>query len=70
MKLIGYDDALAKKMFESDLNKLEVVKTEKGIYIFEKTKEIKFEKANFEKVKDRVVYDYKNQKMMEEMRKL
>ena len=70
IKLIGYDDLLAKKIFESDLNKTDIIKTEKGIYVFEKTKEIKFEEANFHKVKERVTYDYKNQKLMEEMKKL
>ncbi|MGB6128517.1 MAG: peptidylprolyl isomerase [Psychrilyobacter sp.] len=70
IKLLGYDDLLAKKIFESNLDEISVIKTEKGIYVFQKTKEIKFEKANFGKVKDRVIYDYKNQKLMEEMKKL
>jgi len=70
IKLLGYDDLLADKIFQSELDKINLIKTEKGIYIFEKTKEIKFEEANLNKVKDRVVYDYKNQKLMEEMKKL
>jgi len=70
IKLLGYDDLLAKQIFESNLDEINVVKTEKGIYVFQKTKEIKFEEANFDKVRDRVVYDYKNQKLMEEMKKL
>lgn len=70
IKLLGYDDLLAKKIFESNLDEISVIKTEKGIYVFKKTKEIKFEEANFDKVRDRVVYDYKNQKLMEEMKKL
>ncbi len=70
IKLLGYDDLLAEKIFESNLDEVNVIKTEKGIYVFQKTKEIKFEEANFDKVKDRVVSDYKNQKLMEEMKKL
>lgn len=70
IKLLGYDDLLVKKIFESNLDEISVIKTEKGIYVFQKIKEIKFEKANFGKVKDRVIYDYKNQKLMEEMKKL
>ncbi|MCS5420347.1 MULTISPECIES: peptidylprolyl isomerase [Psychrilyobacter] len=70
IKSLGYDDLLAKKIFESNLNEISVIKTEKGIYVFQKTKEIKFEEADFDKVRDRVVYDYKNQKLMEEMKKL
>jgi hypothetical protein len=46
------------------------MRTEKGIYVFEKVKEVKFEAANFEKVKERVTFDYKNQKLIEEMKKL
>jgi peptidyl-prolyl cis-trans isomerase D len=70
IKSLGYEDLLAKKISESNLNEIGVIKTEKGIYVFQKTNEVKFEKADFEKVKDRVVYDYKNQKLMEEMKKL
>ena len=70
IKTLGYDDLLAEKIFESHLEKINVIKTEKGIYVFQKTKEVKFEEANFEKVKDRVIYDYKNQKLMEELNKL
>ena len=70
IKSLGYDDLLANKIFESNPSEINVIKSEKGIYIFQKTKEVKFEEANFEKVKDRIVYDYKNQKLMEEMKKL
>jgi len=70
IKALGYDDLLAKEIFESNLGKISIIKTEKRIYVFKKTKEIKFEEANFDKVKDRVIYDYKNQKLMEEMKKL
>ncbi|MEI6857280.1 peptidylprolyl isomerase [Psychrilyobacter sp.] len=70
IKSLGYDDLLANKIFESNPSEINVIKSKKGIYIFQKTKEVKFEEANFEKVKDRIVYDYKNQKLMEEMKKL
>lgn len=70
IKLLGYDDLLADGIFQSELDKINIIKTEKGIYAFQKTKEIKYEKANLDKVKDRVIYDYKDQKLMEEMKKL
>ena len=70
VKSLGYDDELSQKIFESKLGEIGIIKTEKGIYIFQKIKEVKFEKGDFEKVKDRVTYDYKNQKLMEEMKKL
>jgi len=70
IKLLGYDDQLADGIFQSELDKINIIKTEKGIYAFQKTKEIKYEKANLDKVKDRVIYDYKDQKLMEEMKKL
>lgn len=70
IKLLGYDDLLVDKIFQSDLDEVSIIKTEKGIYIFQKIKEVKYEEANFDKVKDRVIYDYKNQKLMEEMKKL
>ena len=70
IKLLGYDDQLADGIFQSELDKINIIKTEKGIYAFQKTKEIKYEEANLDKVKDRVIYDYKDQKLMEEMKKL
>jgi peptidyl-prolyl cis-trans isomerase D len=70
IKSLGYEDELSKKIFESDLETVNVMRTEKGIYVFEKVKEVKFEAANFEKVKERVTFDYKNQKLIEEMKKL
>lgn len=70
IKSLGYEDILAAKISESNLNEISVIKTEKGIYVFQKTKEVKFEAADFDKVKNRVVYDYKNQKLMEELKKL
>lgn len=70
IKLLGYDDLLADGIFQSELNKINIIKTEKGIYVFRKIKEVKFEKANLDKIKDRVIYDYKDQKLMEEIKKL
>jgi len=70
IKSLGYEDILAAKISQSNLNEISVIKTEKGIYIFQKTKEVKFEAADFDKVKNRVVSDYKNQKLMEELKKL
>jgi len=67
---IGYDQNLVDAIFETPLNEVKVIKTENGIYVFEKTKEVKYESATFEKVKDRVIFDYKNQKLMEEMQNL
>ncbi len=70
IKSLGYEDELSKKIFESDLETVNTIRTKKGIYVFEKTKEVKFEAANFEKSKERVTSDYKNQKLVEEMKKL
>ena len=70
IKLLGYDDQLADGIFQSELDKINIIKTEKGIYAFQKTKEIKYEEANLDKVKDRVIYDYKDQKLMEEIKKI
>lgn len=70
IKVLGYEDTLTSSIFDSNLDEISTLKTEKGIYVFQKIKGIKFEKSNFNKVKDRVIYDYKNQKLMEEMKKI
>ncbi len=69
IELVGYEDELTEKIFESDLNVVEAVLTKKGIYVYEKTNEVKNEEADFEKSKDRVLLDYKNRKLIDEMEK-
>lgn len=66
---IGYNEELANIILNAPLNKVESVKLGDKIYIFEKTKDVKYKKAKFEDVETRVKEDYLNEKAQEEMKK-
>lgn len=66
---LGYNDLLAKTILDAPSNKVESLTIEDKIYIFNKTEDIKYKKAKFEDVKDRVKEDYLNNKAQEEMKK-
>lgn len=66
---LGYNDLLAKTILDAPSNKVEILTIEDKIYIFNKTEDIKYKKAKFEDVKDRVKEDYLNSKAQEEMKK-
>ena len=65
---LGYNDKLADAILKAPLNKLEVYNTKGShIYIFKKIDEVKFKRAKFEEIKERVTEDYKNVKAQEAM---
>jgi peptidyl-prolyl cis-trans isomerase D len=70
IKSLGYQDELAKAIFNSKIGEIKYVKTKNGIYIFKKTNEINFKEANLTEIKDRVIADYKNKKLVEELQKI
>lgn len=65
---LGYKMDLSKEIFGSELNKFKAIETEEAIYVFQKLKEVKYKKAVFEDVKDRVKYEFLNQKAQEELK--
>ncbi|ADO83533.1 peptidylprolyl isomerase [Ilyobacter polytropus] len=67
---LGYKIELAKEIFKSELNKFQFVESQGEIYVFQKIKEVKYKKADFEEVKDRVKYDLLNIKSQEELKKI
>lgn len=66
---LGYNDVLAKTILDAPSNKIESFTAEDKIYIFNKVEDIKYKKAKYEDVKDRVREDYLNSKTQEEIKK-
>ena len=73
---ITYSPEIAQAVFNAPINKvgfvndLKLAPTKYTILLFQKTKEVKPEAANFEKSKTEVENDYKNMKVAEYMSKL
>ena len=66
-----YSPEIAKAVFNTEVNKVGIINPNKAtIIIFQKTKEIKAENANFEKSKEQVKNDYINNKVAEYMSNL
>ena len=66
-----YDPEIAKAVFSSELNKVGILNPNKAtIVVFQKTKEVKAEDANFDKSKEQIKSDYINNKVAEYMSKL
>lgn len=66
-----YSPEIAKAVFDTELNKVGIINPNKStIIVFQKTKQIKAEDANFEKSKEQVRSDYINNKVAEYMSKL
>ena len=66
-----YDPEIAKAVFNTELNKIGILNPNKAtIVVFQKTKEVKAEEANFDKSKEQVKSDYINNKVAEYMSKL
>ena len=62
---------IAKAVFETPLNKVGIINPNKAtIVVFQKTKEVKAEEANFNKLKEEVKKDYINRQVGEYMSKL
>ena len=62
---------IAKAVFETPLNKVGIINPNKAtIVVFQKTKEVKAEEANFTKLKEEVRKDYINKQVGEYMSKL
>lgn len=66
---LGYNEKLAKTILDAPSNKNEITSVDDKIYIFNKTVDVKYKKAVFEDVKDRVREDYLNSKAQEELKK-
>ncbi|WP_372712721.1 peptidylprolyl isomerase [Ilyobacter sp.] len=67
---LGYKIGLVKGIFGSDLDTFKFIEADGEIYVFQKVKEVKYKKADFEDVKDRVKYDLLNIKSQEELKKI
>ena len=70
-----YSPEIAKAVFETPLNKVGIVIDKSlivvpSIVVFQKTKEVKAEEANFTKLKEEVKKDYINRQVGEYMSKL
>ncbi|WP_335941807.1 SurA N-terminal domain-containing protein [Fusobacterium polymorphum] len=66
-----YSPEIAKAVFSTELNKVGIINPNKAtIVVFQKTKEVKAEDANFDKSKEQVKSDYINKKVVEYMSKL
>ena len=66
-----YSPEIGKAVYNSELNKVGILKPNKAtIVVFQKTKEVKAEDANFDKSKEQVKSDYINKKVAEYMSKL
>ena len=66
-----YSPEIAKAVFETPLNKVGIINPNKAtIIVFQKTKEVKAEEANFTKLKEGVRKDYINKQVGEYMSKL
>ena len=66
-----YSPEIAKAVFETPLNKVGIINPNKStIVVFQKTKEVKAEEANFTKLKEEVKKDYINRQVGEYMSKL
>ena len=66
-----YSPEIAKAVFSTELNKVGIINPNKAtIVVFQKTKEVKADDANFDKSKEQVKSDYINKKVAEYMSKL
>ena len=66
-----YSPEIAKAVYETPLNKVGIINPNKAtIVVFQKTKEVKAEEANFSKLKEEVRKDYINKQVGEYMSKL
>lgn len=66
-----YSPEIAKAVYETPLNKVGIINPNKStIVIFQKTKEVKAQEANFINLKEDVKKDYINKKVVEYMSKL
>ena len=66
-----YSPEIAKAVFSTELNKVGIISPNKAtIVVFQKTKEVKAEDANFDKSKEQVKSDYINKKVAEYISKL
>lgn len=67
---LGYDEPLADAILKAPLDKIEVFEGNgSNLFIFKKIEEVKYKKAQFAEVRDRVLEDYKTAKAQEEMKK-
>lgn len=67
---LGYDEPLADAILKAPLDKIEVFEGNgSNLFIFKKIEEVKYKKAQFDEVRDRVLEDYKTAKAQEEMKK-
>ena len=66
-----YNPEVGKAVYNIGLNKVGIIKPNKAtIIVFQKTKEVKAEDNNFDKLKEEIKSDYINNKVAEYMSKL
>lgn len=65
---LGYNDVLADAILKAPLNQIEIMQGKGAdLYIFKKLEEVKYKKATFDEVKDRVLEDYKTTEAQKQM---
>ena len=65
---LGYNDVLADAILKAPLNQIEIMQGKGAdLYIFKKLEEVKYKKATFDEVKDRVLQDYKTTEAQKQM---
>ena len=67
---LGYKDELAKKIFAGKKNKAYALKSEGSIYVYEKVKTVEYKEAVLEEMREKVEYDFLNEKVQEEIGKI
>ena len=65
---LGYNEELSKVILDAPLNKIESLVVDDKIYIFDKIEDVKYKKAKFEDVKDKVREDYLNSEAQKNMK--
>ncbi|MGL5983225.1 MAG: peptidylprolyl isomerase, partial [Cetobacterium sp.] len=67
---LGYNEALAKEIYSSNLGEVKSMKEEKDYIIYKKTSQIEKEEAQFENLKEKIKSDYTNFKAQEALREI
>lgn len=64
---IGYKEKLGAGIFAGDLNKAYFIEADGEIYVYEKTKVVEYKEASLDELREKVEYDFLNEKVQEEI---
>lgn len=64
---IGYKNKLGAAIFAGDLNKAYFIEADGEIYVYEKTKVVEYKEASLDEIREKVEYDFLNEKVQEEI---